>query len=523
MKDQPMLQDSAWACARAAVPGPWDPADDEILDRAARLALGFRRALDGRPQRPLKSFAEMRRIFAGPLPELSRDGVDVIEELVAKAEPGLGAMAGARFFGWVMGASHPVGVAADWLTSAWGQNCGAHTPTPAAAACEEVAAGWLLDLFDLPRDSSVGFVTGATMANLTCLAAARDAVLRRVGWDADANGLFGAPPVRVIIGAEAHASVFSALQYLGMGYARVSRVATDAMGRMELAPFAKAMELVNGPTIVIAQAGQVNTGAFDPIEEIAELAHRRNAWVHVDGAFGLWARACPETAPLGQGLENADSWATDGHKWLQLPYDCGFAIMRDADAHRRAMTITASYLPNVAAGERNPSHLVPELSRRARGFAAWAMIQALGREGIAEMVARHCRIARRMAEALQHESGIRIVNQIDLNQVLVRFGEDPAANDNPGAAPGDAMAPDDQAVAQADAFTLEVINRVQTEGVCYAAGAQWQGNWVMRLSVISWPTIEEDADRSVAAIIAAWREVRAEAEDSTFTPRRHFG
>jgi glutamate/tyrosine decarboxylase-like PLP-dependent enzyme len=473
------------------IPTPvhWDEAHDRTLNLAAQHALAFRRSLGRRPQRPEMNLVDMCQAFAGPLPERGSDGVDVIEQLVALSEPGLSAMAGPRFFGWVIGASHPVGVAADWLTSAWGQNCGGHTSSPAAAACEEVAAGWLLELLDLPPESSVGFVTGATMANLTCLAAARGELLRREGWDSEAKGLFGAPPIEVIIGEEAHASVFSALQFLGMGHNRVTRIPTDAMGRMQLQPFAAALEHATGPVIAITQAGHVNTGAFDPIGEISEIAHLRKAWVHVDGAFGLWAKASPETAPSAAGVESADSWATDGHKWLQLPYDCGFAIVLDAEAHRRAMTITASYLPAVAAGERNPSHYVPELSRRARGFAAWAMIRALGRDGIAQMVARHCRLAQRIARALAAEPGIRILNEVELNQMVVRFG-------------GDAPSDDD--------LTKKVIDRIQAEGTCFAAGAQWKGLWIMRLSVISWFTTEEDADLSVAAIIDAWRAVQAE-------------
>ena len=339
-----------------------------------------------------------------------------------------------------------------------------------AAACEEAAATWLLELLDLPRESSVGFATGATLANLTCLAAARGALLQRVGWDVEAKGLFGAPPIRVIIGAEAHASVFSALQLLG---------------RMKLGAFEAAMNAGDDPTIVIAQAGHINTGAFDGVGEIATIARGRNAWVHVDGAFGLWARACPDTAPLAAGVDKADSWATDGHKWLQVPYDCGYAIVRDSAAHRRAMAITASYLPAVTGDERNPSHYVPELSRRARGFATWAMIRALGRQGIAELVRHHCRIARRLAGLLGAEAGIRVLNDVVLNQVVARFGDD-------------------------DLMTRRVIEQIQADGTCFAAGAEWQGLWVMRLSVTSCATGEEDADRSAAAIIDAWRTVQGE-------------
>jgi glutamate/tyrosine decarboxylase-like PLP-dependent enzyme len=474
---------------REAVLDAWKPEYEAALRCAAELALGFRRALASRPQTPAKNVAEMREAFIAPLPEAGSDGRLAIEELAALAEPGLAAMPGPRFFGWVIGASHPVGVAADWLTSAWGQNCGTHAATPAAAACEEAAANWLLELLDLPRDASVGFVTGATVANFACLAAARGELLRRAGWDVEANGLFGAPPIRVVIGEEAHASVFSALQFLGLGYDRVVRIPADAMGRMRIDEFEAAMRQGDQPTIVIAQAGHINTGAFDPIPQIARVAHRTRAWVHVDGAFGLWARACPQTALLAAGVETADSWATDGHKWLQLPYDCGFAIVRDAEAHRRAMAITASYLPEVAAGERNPSHYVPELSRRARGFATWAMIRALGCRGIAQLIAHHCGIARRMAEALRQEAGIRVLNEVELNQVAVRFGSDDQAD---------------------DILTSKVIARIQADGTCFAAGARWKGHWIMRLSVTSWATGEDDADRSVAAIVAAWRAVQAE-------------
>ena len=466
----------------------WRHEHEAALRHAMELALDFRRSLADRPQRPAKSFSDMRQVFAAPVPEHGCSGVAAVEALAELAEPGLSVMTGPRFFGWVMGASHPVGVAADLLTSAWGQNCGGHTVTPAAAACEEVVASWLLDLLHLPASCSVGFVTGATVANLTCLAAARGAVLRRVGWDVEANGLFGAPQIRVIIGEEAHASVFSALQILGLGRDRIIQVAADAMGRMRFEDFQLAMGAHEEPAIVIAQAGHINTGAFDPIGDIADWSHRRNAWVHVDGAFGLWARSGPETAHLAKGIEKADSWATDGHKWLQLPYDCGFAIVRDADAHQRAMSIVASYLPAAAADERNPSHYVPELSRRARGFAAWAVIRALGRDGVSQLVAHHCRLARRMAAALQAEPGIRILNDVDLNQVVVRFGSDQPADDG---------------------LTKSVIDRVQADGTCFAAGAQWKGLWIMRLSVVSGATGEEDADRSVAAIVGAWRAVQA--------------
>src|SRR5579859_523752 len=373
-----------------------------LLQQAARLAAEYRAGVnDSAAALP---YAAMRDAFDSPTPERGAPAGEIIDDLARRSTPGLRAMAGPRFFGWVIGASHPVGVAADWLTSAWGQNAGNHEAAPAAAAAETVAAKWLLDLLDLPRDASVGFVTGATIANFVCLAAARGAVLRQAGWNVEANGLFGAPPINVVIGDDAHTSVFSALQFLGLGHDRVLRVPTDAQGRMVADDLARFLARCSGPTIAIAQAGQLNTGAFDPIEAVVAAARQAGAWVHVDGAFGLWARACPETAHLAAGFEAADSWATDGHKWLQTPYDCGYAIVRDAEAHRSAMTIAASYLPPVAEGDRDPSHYVPELSRRARGFATWAMIRHLGRDGIAAMVAEHCRLARVLADQIGRAS-----------------------------------------------------------------------------------------------------------------------
>jgi glutamate/tyrosine decarboxylase-like PLP-dependent enzyme len=471
-------------------PGAWSEEHAHALLLAAARAIKFRETLHAQPQRPQKTYAEMREAFRIPLPQRPAGSAQVIEELATLAEQGLGAMAGPRFFGWVIGSSHPAGVAADWLTSAWGQNAGGHTPTPAAAACEETAAHWLLELLRLPPECSVGFVTGATLANVTCLAAARGEVLRRVGYDVEAKGLFGAPEIQVFLGAEAHSSIFSALQFLGLGQNRVTRLPVDAMGRIELRAFQSEFAKKLGPGIVIVQAGHVNSGAFDPIAEIAALAHAQDAWVHVDGAFGLWARASPETASLAEGCELADSWATDGHKWLQTPYDTGYAIVRDPDAHARAMTNTASYLPQVAQGERNPSYFVPELSRRARGFPTWAVIRAMGREGIAQMITRHCRDARRMAAELQAEPGIFVLNNVVLNQLAIRFGT---------AEPGE----------KGDRLTDEVIARIQTEGECFAAGARWQSRAIMRLSVISGAMREDDVTRTLAAIIGAWREVRS--------------
>jgi glutamate/tyrosine decarboxylase-like PLP-dependent enzyme len=461
---------------------------ERLLSRAAAHAIRYRSALRDDAGLPRTGYHEMRERLAEPLPETGIAPGEMLEELVALSEPGLMPMAGPRFFGWVIGASDPAGVAADWLVSAWGQNAGYHTPTPAAAAMEETAERWLLEILDLPRESSIGFVTGATVANGVGLAAARTRVLLDAGWDPDADGLFGAPPVTVLLGADAHSSVFSALQLIGFGYSRVEKIATDGQGRMRPEALAEEIGRHDGPKVVIAQAGQINTGAYDPFAEIIEIAHGAGAWVHVDGAFGLWARATEGHRHLTAGIEGADSWVTDGHKWLQVPYDSGFAIVRDREAHQRAMTQWSSYLPMIAQGDRVPSAYVPELSRRARGTPVWAMLRTLGRKGVADLVERHCRLARQFAALLGAEPGIRIMNEVVINQVIANFGD------------GDAEA--------RKAATEAVIARVQQEGVCFAGGANWHGDWVMRLSVTSEATTEQDIERSAAAIIGAWRAVR---------------
>lgn len=458
-----------------------------VLNEVTERALAFRESRPEALHRPLQTYAEACAAFDAPTPEKGAPLREVIRELAALAEPGLANMVGPRFFGWVIGATEPAGMAADWLTSAWGQNTGNAHATPASSASEEVSGRWLLELLDLPRESSVGFVTGATIANFTCLAAARGEVLRRVGWDAEADGLFGAPPVHVVLGEEAHSTVFSGLRYLGLGAKRVVSVPVNEQGVMQRGAFARAIAKLDGPIIAIAQAGHINSGAFDPFEEIAAAAHAKGAWLHVDGAFGLWARACPDRAHLARGIELADSWGVDGHKWLQTPHDSGYAIVRNAEAHRRAMLIAASYLP--AGEERHPADYAPELSRRARGFATWAMIKALGREGIAAMVSRHCELARRMAERLAAAPDVEIMNDVVLNQVAVRLGADMDA-------------------AAADALTERTIARIQRDGVCFVGGAHWRGRQIVRVSVISAGTTEADIDASAEAILSAWRAER---------------
>ncbi len=461
---------------------------EKAFSRACLHATEFRRSLPERPNLPKSDYHAMRRELTQPLPENGISAAVMIDELAEIAEPGLMAMPGPRFFGWVIGGSHPAGVAADWLTSAWGQNAAYHTPTPATAVLEEVAAGWLLDIFNLPSESSVGFATGGTVANAICLTAARGSVLRAMDWDVDADGLFGAPPIHVFVGDDAHTSVFFALQFIGLGHDRVIRIATDDQGRMDASVLAREVSARTGPMIVVAQAGQINTGAFDPFTEIVEIAKKARAWVHVDGAFGLWARSCPDRAHLTEGIDGADSWVADGHKWLQTPFDCGYAIVRDAEAHQRAMTIWASYLPTIEEGDRIPSALVPELSRRGRGVATWAMLKTLGRKGVAEMVGKHCSMARRIADRLAAEPGATVLNDVVLNQVIVQFGS----------------GPDDAR----ERLTQAVIDLVQAEDVCYVGGARWHDRWVMRISVISYAITVDDADRLTVSILRAWRSVR---------------
>ena len=407
----------------------------------------------------------------------------MIADLVRHVDAGLIAMPGPRYFGFVIGGSYPVALAADWLTAAWDQNAGLYAVSPAAAVVEDVAAGWLRALFGLPETAGVGFVTGGQMATFTCLAAARHAVLRRVGWDVEQDGLCGAAPITVVVGEEAHATIFSALRYLGLGARRVRTVAADGQGRMRPDALRATLATCNGPTIVCAQAGNVNTGAVDPFPDIAPLTQARGAWLHVDGAFGLWAAASPALRHRVAGVELADSWATDAHKWLNVPYDSGLAIVADASAHRAAMSVTAAYLISGSSDQRDPLDWTPEFSRRARGFPIYATLRALGRQGVAQLIERCCALARRMAERLAAAPRVTVLNDVVLNQVLVRFQPPPAGD--------------------ADAFTRAVVERVQRDGTCWLSGTTWQGKGAMRISVCNWSTTEADADRSVAAILRA--------------------
>ena len=454
---------------------------------AAAAATAYRRGVAAAKLRPERGYAEALAAFGGPLPEAGRPAAAVVAELVRRAEGGLIGMTAPTFHGWVTGASHPAGVAADWLTSAWGQAGGFADPTPAAAACEEVAAGWLLALLGLPVEAGVGFSTGATMANFTALAAARGELLRRAGWDVEESGLFGAPEVNVVLGGEAHSSVYLTLRLLGFGAGRVHVAASDAEGRMQADALAAVLDGLEGPMVVCLQAGNVCSGAFDPFAELIRLARAKGAWVHVDGAFGLWACAAPSLGALTAGVDEADSWAADGHKWLQVPYDCGFAIVRDAATLQRAMSMSASYLPS---GEnRAPEAFSPEMSRRSRGFAVWAILMALGRQGVAEMVERHCAVARAIAARLVAEPGIAVLNEVVLNQVAVACGDGP----------------------EGDAATRAVLAEVQAEGTAYPSAGRWRGREIMRISVSAGPATVADGERTAEAVIAAWRRVRGRA------------
>lgn len=458
---------------------------EPLFRTACELAVRYRTGAPNRPPRAAAVDQEAYAGFAGPVPESGEAAITTLTALAAAAGPGLHDTTGDRFFGWIIGASHPVGVAADWLTSTWGQNPGLHFSGPAGAAAEKVAGDWLLDLLDLPREASVGFVTGATMANFTGLAAGRSEVLRRVGWDVEADGLQGAPRVRVLLGEAAHSTVFAALRYLGFGRNQIETVEADANGIMDADDLGRRLS-AGGPALVVAQAGQINTGGFDPFEEIAAHCRRAGAWLHVDGAFGLWARACPDRYRLTRGLELADSWASDAHKWLQAPYESGFVIVRDRAVHRRAMSISASYLPS-QDWCHNPADFSPELSRRARGFAIWALLKHLGRDGIADMVSRHCALARRIAARLARVPGIRVLNDVVLNQLVVTFGEGP----------------------HGDRMTREVIEEIQRRNAVFVEGARWQGREVVRISVISAPLNGTSADRLCEEILAAWQTVEA--------------
>ena len=474
-------------------------AEQDPLDRAIEIARGYASSRGNRPVWATATLHELRAALGGPLPATPIDPTDVIDALARAAEPGLVTTTGPRYFGFVTGGALPATVSMEWLAAVWDQPASLYVLSPAAAVVEEVAAAWLIDLLGLPAACSVGFVTGCHMANFTALAAARHELLRRAGWDVEADGLQGAPRIRVIVGDEVHVSVIGALRMLGIGSRQIVRVAADDQGRMKPDALAAALAgesskvrrkpdttgaLVATPTIICAQAGNVNSGAFDPLEAIADVASRHEAWLHVDGAFGLWAAASDALKHHVRGLERADSCATDAHKWLNVPYDSGLVFVAHPAAHLAAMSLSAAYLVRSPEEPREPMDWVPESSRRARGFAVYAALRSLGRSGVADLVDRCCRLARRFADRLQKEPSIRILNEVVLNQVLVRVV--PAAGD-------------------ANAATRAALRLVQEEQVCWLGGSRWHDMDAMRISVSNWSTTEEDIDRSADSIIRAAR------------------
>lgn len=458
------------SCAQHAM--PLDPTDRDgladLLMDAARRALRYREDLATRSvcPRPGATTRLLDRL-GGPLPERPADPAEVIGALDRYGSPATMGSAGGRFFGYVIGGSLPSTVAASWLATAWDQNTGLMSAAPATTLIEQIALDWVLEVLDLPRGAAGAFVTGCQLANFTGLAAARHALLARQGWDVGAQGLFGAPPFTVVVGEEAHSTIFKALALLGLGRERVLRVPADGQGRLR----AERLPDITGPAIVSIQAGNVNTGAFDPSAAVIDWARERGAWVHVDGAFGLWARVAPARRALAAGFEGADSWATDAHKWLNVPYDCGIALVRDPAALRGAMGTGAAYLQESPV--REPMQYTPELSRRARGVEVWAALRTLGRRGVAELVERCCAHAARFAAGLS-EAGYEVLNDVNLNQVLVSFGD--------------------------DGRTWRVIEALQREGTCWCSGTTWRGRAAMRISVSSHATGVADVETSLAAM-----------------------
>lgn len=444
----------------------------ELLEYTRRRSLEYLESLPERSVNAALSSDGIRQLLGTRLSEEGESAAAVIRALADAGLGGTVASTGPRYFGFVTGGNLPAAHAADWLVSTWDQNPAVYVLSPLVAVIEETTAVWLRELARLPAGMSVGFVTGCQMASFTGLAAARHRVLERAGWNVAADGLFGAPPVDVIIGEEAHYTIPMALRHLGFGGARLRRVSVDGQGRMKSDALRTALRASSGPCIVCAQAGNVNTGAFDPLEVIADASRERGAWLHVDAAFGLWAAASPALAPLTRGIAQADSIAADGHKWLNVPYDCGIVFCADSEAHRAAMTLQAAYMIG-SSGERDPHEFVPEESRRARAVPVYAALRSLGRAGVADMVERCCRLARRFADGLR-SAGFEVLNDVVLNQVLVTFGDAER--------------------------TRQTIAALQQEGTCWCGSTHWQGRTAMRISVSNWRTTEADVDRSLAAI-----------------------
>jgi glutamate/tyrosine decarboxylase-like PLP-dependent enzyme len=458
---------------------------ERVLEVAAEHARRYLAEVADRPVREPAGVEELRASLDRKLPKAGEDPAKVVEELAEAAEPGLIALGSPRYFGFVIGGTLPAALGADWLVTAWDQIASLYVCGPSAAVAEEVSGRWVLELLDLPSDAAFGLTTGGTMANFAGIAAGRHAVLERTDWDVEAKGLNGAPEVRVLVGEHAHATIFVALRLLGLGAENAIRVRADDAGRMDPGALADKLEGGEGPAIVCAQAGEVNTGCFDPFDELADICERHGAWLHVDGAVGLWAAASPKFDSLTAGLERADSWSTDAHKWLNVPYDCGFIAVAEPDALRGAMGISAPYL-TAAPDARDSYQFVPESSRRARGFVLYAALRSLGREGVLELVERTSELARLMAAELEGDPALEVINEVAINQVLV-------------AAVGD----------ESGELTSDAVERIQEDGTCWLAGTRWRGRPAIRISVCNWRTSEDDIRRSAAAIREAVLEASA--------------
>lgn len=464
-----------------------DRSQEAALGEAFESALAYRRGAAHRAIPPKLSLDEAVARFRAPLDENGRDPEAVIAQLAADADPALAQMSSPNYFGFVLGGSHPVGVAADILVSAWGQNAGSAAETPAISGMERAVCDWVIDLLGLPPESGAGIVTGGSVANMVAIMAARNALLASRDWDVEDRGLFGAPPIDVLIGDAAHSAPFAALRYAGFGAGRANRIATDDQGRILPVAFRAALDACDGPVLAVLQAGQINTGAFDPFAEIIPMVREKGGWVHVDGAFGLWLAAVPELAPRLAGVEAADSWAVDLHKWLNAPFDAGMVICRDRGPLVNSMTARGAYLPETSE-HWEPTDSAPELSRRARGVPSYAIMRHLGKSGIREMIARHCALARHLAERLSGEPGIRVLNEVTSNQVAIRCGEGPRAGE----------------------MTRAVLARVQQRGKVYPTHGVWQDEAIIRVSVICYATKQANIDLLADEIIAAWRSSRDE-------------
>lgn len=456
------------------------------IERAAAHSIAFRESIPGRLVPPKANVADMEAQFRKPLPENGSPALEVINGLADQAADGLNGMCAPNFYGYVLGGSHPVGVAADMMVSAWGQNSASAYETPAISALERTVCDWVIDLLGLPKDSGAGLVTGASVANMVGIMAARNNLLAARNWDVEAQGLFGAPDLPVFVGADAHSAVHAGLRYAGLGAQRATYVATDSEGRMDPEALVTALETCDAPPLVVLQAGQINSGAFDRFEKIIPAVHDLGGWVHIDGAFGLWLAAVPELAERLAGVQDADSWAVDLHKWLNAPFDAGMIICRDREPLVRSMSARGAYLPSQME-QWEPADSTPELSRRARGVPSYAILRHLGKKGVRALVAQHCDFAAQLAGRLAKVDGISVLNNVQSNQVALAFGEGKAG----------------------DAQTQDVLEIIQGRGRVYPSHGEWQGRQIVRVSIIGYATAQTDIDLLFDEISSAWDKIKS--------------